>query len=248
MIKRISAILLAIVLAVSIAAITAYADDTKQLVFDGADLLTDSEEEALEAKLRTYSKNNGCDIVFASSEDIGTYSSAERYVEAYQEGLNYGEDGVLFLITLSDEDEDRRAIFATCGKCTKQLTLDEQNDALKQAKSALKDGDFAEAVNIVFDDVNNALPIRLAWYMLPLAILIGFAIAMMIMLIIRGKLKSVKMQRGAASYIRPDSMHVTAARDTYLYSTVSRTVRETNNRSSGGGGGGSSSAGASMKF
>jgi uncharacterized protein len=76
--------------------------------------------------------------------------------------------------------------------------------------------------------------------MLPLALLIGFAIAMIFLSIKKKQLTTVAMQRGAVNYVRPGSMNVTASRDTYLYSTVSRTARpkdsgSSSHTSSGGG-------------
>ena len=68
--------------------------------------------------------------------------------------------------------------------------------------------------------------------MIGFSILIGFAIAMLIMSAIRKKLKTVEKQHGAKNYVRDGSMNVLAARDTYLYSTVTRTRRE---KSSSGG-------------
>jgi uncharacterized protein len=58
----------------------------------------------------------------------------------------------------------------------------------------------------------------------------------------KGKLKSVKPEHGAKNYIRPGSMHLTASRDTYLYSNVTRTARQS---SSSGGSGRTSSGGGS---
>ncbi|MBQ7219263.1 MAG: TPM domain-containing protein, partial [Ruminococcus sp.] len=62
-------------------------------------------------------------------------------------------------------------------------------------------------------------------------------------------LKTVAMQRGAASYVRSGSMNVTQSRDTYLYSTVSRTRREkSSSGSSTHSTGGSSFGGSGGKF
>ena len=64
--------------------------------------------------------------------------------------------------------------------------------------------------------------------------------AMIIMMILCSQLKSVKMEKGAVNYVRPGSMNVTQSRDSYLYSTVSRTAKpkdsgSSTHTSSGGG-------------
>lgn len=47
--------------------------------------------------------------------------------------------------------------------------------------------------------------------------IIGVIIAVIVMLMHKSKLKSVRMQHAAANYIKPGSMKVTTAREIYLY-------------------------------
>lgn len=92
------------------------------------------------------------------------------------------------------------------------------------------------------------------------SILLGFAASFVIMKIISAPLKSVRMQKDAANYMK-GSARITDARDVFLYSNVTRTPINTQNnngnRHSGGGfsGGsihtsssGRSHGGASGKF
>ena len=68
---------------------------------------------------------------------------------------------------------------------------------------------------------------------------IGLAAGVIVVLILKGQLKSVKRQNQAASYIRDGSMHLTANSDLFLYRNISRTRRQTSSSSgsrSGGGG------------
>lgn len=246
--KRISAILIALILIAAVAVIPASAGVTDNpRVVDQADLLTADQEAALEAKLREYSEKNDCDIVILTVPDLrhGDFSfngTAEDYADMYYETHGYDEDGVLVLRVLDNGYGSPRIQFSCSGKCIKRLTDDEQNEIIDDIESDLKSSNYNAAFNTLADEISDKIPIRLKWYMLPLAILIGFALAMLIMFIIRGKLTTVAMQHGAASYVRPGSMHVTASRDTYLYSTVSKTAKES---SSSGGSGRSSSGGGS---
>ena len=50
--------------------------------------------------------------------------------------------------------------------------------------------------------------------------IIGVVIAVIVMLVLKGQLKSVKMQHAAANYIKQGSMKVTTAREIYLYKKV----------------------------
>ena len=124
----------------------------------------------------------------------------------------------------------------------KRLSDDEQNEIIDDVYYTLKGDDYYSALNTIPYEINDKLTPKLKGYMLPLAILIGFALSMLIMGSLKRKLKSVAMQRGAASYVRQGSMKLTSSRDTYLYSTVSRTRRES---SSGSGSGRTSSGGGS---
>jgi uncharacterized membrane protein YgcG len=87
---------------------------------------------------------------------------------------------------------------------------------------------------------------RYALFGLVMAVLglIGFVVGLIVVLILRGQLKSVRRQNLAGNYVRQNSMRLTHSSDLYLYSHVTRTRKETNRNSSGGSrGGGSRSIG-----
>ena len=249
MTKRLCALLTAVAILLSFTVITVSAGVTSQpRLTDNADLLTDAQEKEISDKLTAYSEKQKCDIVFLtepdlSGADFSFNGTAVDYADRYQETHGYDEDTVLVFITLQDETGKRKVQFSCSGKCKKRLTDDEQNEIIDHVFSSLSSSDYYTAINKMADEINDKLPIKLKWYMLPLAIIIGFVIAMLIMSAIRKKLKTVSMQRGAANYVRAGSMNVTASRDTYLYSTVTKTRREKNSSSSGrtSSGGGSHS-------
>ena len=70
---------------------------------------------------------------------------------------------------------------------------------------------------------------------LVISLVIGLVVALIATGVMKGKLKSVRSQAAANSYIRKGSMNVTESRDLFLYRTVSRTARPTESSSSGGG-------------
>lgn len=69
---------------------------------------------------------------------------------------------------------------------------------------------------------------------------IGFVIALIVVSVMKGKLKSVRPQNAAADYVRPGSMRLTESQDLFLYTHTTRTARPKDNDHSSGGGGGSS--------
>ena len=255
--KRILSILMIVTLIALCAVTTASAavSDGPRVV-DKADLLTAEEEAILTEKLNEYSTEQNCDIVFLTEpdmehEDYSFYSgNVADFTDRYYETHGYDTDGVLVLILMDDGAGGREIRFSCSGKCEKRLSDDEQNAIIDDIYFSLKGGDYYSVYNTMAYEINDKMTPKLKWYMLPLAIGIGFAIAMLIMAAMRGKLKTVAIQKGAANYVRPGSMQVRAARDTFLYANVSRVRRESS--SSGGSGrvssGGGHHSGVGRKF
>ena len=74
---------------------------------------------------------------------------------------------------------------------------------------------------------------------IPISLVIGMTISLLIMLVFRSKLKSVRRKPTAHDYQVPGSMQVTHQSDMYLYSHVTKTPRQTqqnNNHPRSGGG------------
>ena len=84
-----------------------------------------------------------------------------------------------------------------------------------------------------------------------LSLIVGLVLALIITGTMRSKLKTVRHQKTANSYVRNDSMKVTVAKDYFLYRTVTRVPKPKDNggRSGGGiSGGGGGHRGSSGKF
>lgn len=61
-----------------------------------------------------------------------------------------------------------------------------------------------------------------------IALVIGFIIALIVTLAMKGRLKSVRSRDNARDYIKKDSLNITVRRDTFLYSRVERTPKQRN--------------------
>ncbi len=96
------------------------------------------------------------------------------------------------------------------------------------------------------DTVYAALSIGERLHYLPLgtfalgSLVIGFVIALIAVSVMKGKLKSVRLQAAATDYVRPGSMNLTESQDLFLYTHTTRTARPRDNDHGGSGGGGSS--------
>ena len=204
MMKRITAILFALVLIFSVALLPASAAGEPASYSyrfdDNADLLTDAEEQALKETLYDVCSKCGCNIVFFTANDLNgaTFShtgTAQDYTQRYYEtccGVN--TDGVVCGLVLRDEDGDRQVLLYGSGKCVKRLSDSESKDIRDNAISKHNPDSkgYYEFLNSIALGVKSAVPPHLKWYMLPLALLIGFAIAMIIMSIFKKQLKSAK--------------------------------------------------------
>ena len=257
MTKRITAILFAFILIISTALLPVSAETSHISRFDdNADLLTDAEENQLRTTLAEVSDKCNCNVVFFTAPDLSDQSfshlnTAQDFTQRYYETIcGVNNDGVVVGLILSDEDGDRQILVFGTGKEERRLTNSESEDirdnAIKNHNPDSKG--YYDFLNAIALNVEEVVPPHLKWYMLPLAFLIGFGIAMIIMMLLKKQLKSVQMQRGAVNYVRPGSMNVTAARDSYLYSTVSRTARPKDSGGSSHSSGGGSYSGGGTKF
>lgn len=250
MTKRLFAILFALVMVLSVAILPVSAEGSYGVrMDDSADLLSFEEEAQLTEILNEVSTQNQCNLAFVTVNDLyGAdfyhYGTTQDYADMYYETyFGQNTDGIVVLLVLSDEYDRRTVYFSTSGECIDKLCDSEREEILDDMIDN-HNPDYGSYYDFLYAGalgLKQALPPHLSWYMLPIAFLIGFVIAMIIMLILRGRLKSVKMQRGAMSYVRTGSMNVTRSRDTYLYSTTSRTAKpkdsggSSSHTSSGGG-------------
>lgn len=248
--KKISVILFVIVLCLS-TALPVFATETDGFadeyyrVVDMADLLTDSEETALIEKLDEISLRQNMDVVVATTNDLEGYSVrdyADLLYEQCQFGYGDSNDGLMLLISMEDHDW----YISTCGFGITAFTDAGIEYIGKQIKSDLSDGNYAAAfmsyAGLCDDFITQARngdpydngnlprePLSLIW--IPIALVIGFVIAKIIVGNMKNKLKTVRAQSAANTYVKNGSMNITESRDLFLYHTVTRTEKPKNNSS-----------------
>lgn len=243
--KKITAMLLALVLCLG-TVIPAFAADTDGFsdkyyrVNDLAGLLSDSEEAALLATLDEISLRQKMDVTVATVEDLDGYSTAAEYADAVYEFCDYGygksRDGLLLLISM----EDRDWAISTCGFGITAFTDAGIAYISKQIKPDLSDGNYAAAFDTYaklcdrfitqaktgtpYDKGNLPRePLSMIW--IPLSVVIGVVLALVIVGVMKGKLKTVRSQAAATSYMKKDSLAVTDSSDLFLYHTVTRSEK-----------------------
>ena len=246
-----------------------FAGDKEDRVVDGADLLSDIEETELREKLEEIRVRQKMDIVIVTAKTLNG-ADPTAYADDFYDynGYGYGNnrDGLLLLISM--EKENRVWYISTTGYGITAFTDAGIQYIGNKLKEPLSDEDYAAAFNTfaeLCDDVITKArtgtpydssnmpkePMKRGWILV--AIIVGFILSFITVGNMKGKLKTVRFQPAANSYMKAGSMNITESRDMFLYNTVTRTAKpkandsdsegsSTHTSSSGsthGGGGGS---------
>ena len=252
--KRIIAILFAFVFCFCAAA-PAFASDSDGFadeyyrLNDLADILSDSEEEELLATLDEISVRQKMDVTIAIVDDLNGYGSATECADDIYDGLSYGygkdRDGILLLVSM----EERDWAISTCGYGITAFTDAGCDYIGEQMKDDLSNGNYFDAFNTYASlcdefitqaregspyDVGNLPREPLSFIWIPISIGIGVTLALIIVGVMKSKLKTVRFQTAANSYMKKDSLALTESSDLFLYHTVTRTAKPESSSSSGG--------------
>ena len=224
----------------------------KPRLVDEADLLTDSEETALLAKLDEISERQQFDVAVVTVNSLGG-KTPDAFADDYYDynGYGYGEnaDGALLLISMEDRDWH----ITTCGYGITAITDAGLGYMKDQFLPDLSDGDYSGAFTTFADlcdsfvtqaktekpyDTGNLPKGTVSPIMIVIDLVLGLVIGYAIASVRKSKLKSVRNKVEALDYTVPGSMMLTDSRDIFLNKTV--TTRTIHHESSSSGGGSSS--------
>ena len=241
--KRCLILILAIILlAVSVSA-------GGNLINDGEKLLTASEIAQLESLYASYSDFTPILVTTDSFDGQG----AERYAGNFYDSNGYPCDGILLLVSLSEGEW----YILTNGACYDKISDQEAQSLGEQIVSGIRKGDYYTAF--------SAFPVLASLQMqggnayhgadakdaaqksygktIAICMAVGLLIGGIAVGIMSYRMKSVRSQNSASDYARSGSMRLTAQRDIFLYSHVTRTPRPKQNSSGRSGGGSRGGAG-----
>lgn len=225
-------------LSLSVCVSAAGENDPENLLIDEADLLDPAQERSLEALLAEISHTYQVQI------SVYTYPAVEE-IELFawdvywstSRGYGDDEDGVLLMISM----DPRNYAMITHGLADYAIYdgLAEDMEAQLVADLQAEDyygafSNFAQSCGNAFLDYQTVDIFEIGFYLV-VSLAIGLAVGLIVVLILKGQLKSVRMQRQANAYMKPGSMRLTAHSDLFLYRNVVRTKKPTNNSSGGGG-------------
>lgn len=232
-------------------------------ITDTVGLLTSDEDLTLEARAEEISAQYGVGIYLLILEDYSEYYD-DPYETAYelyhQNTLGMGEDrdGVILLMSMSDR---KYATFFYGPKAEYAFDAYGQELMEEEFLDDFRDDDWydgfedylevcdeylarAEAGDPVRGDYSSAGGSSVSGIGTTILICLGISavIAMIVCLILRGKMKSVRKGTHADAYVT-GSLNLTASRDQYTHTTETRTKIEHESSDSGGGGSSACSGG-----
>lgn len=213
---------------------------------DLADILSESEEQALLAKLDEISVRQKMDVTVVTVDNLDGYDDVTKCADDVYEDCNYGygsnKDGLLLLISMEDHDWT----ISTCGYGITAFTDSGIEYIGKKMKTDLSDGNYAAAfdtyANLCDEFITQARngkpydtgnlprePLGIMW--IPISIATGVVLALLIVGGMKGKLKTVHSQVAANNYMKKDSLTVSESSDRFLYRTVTRSEKKKDNDS-----------------
>jgi len=205
-----------------------------QRIVDNAGLLGAPEKADLEKLLAEIASNYNFYLVIVTEMTIGN-TSPEIYADNFFDNGGYGADGCLFLRVTSTRDY----WFSTSGRGSKILNNTAGGKLDSDVGNFLGSNDFIGACSAFLTaweeflelDANgrsynffhhwNALLVLIGWV---IAALIGFGV----LHVWKTQMNTAIPQKQADLYVIPGSIAYTVQKESFLYSNVTKTRRQTN--------------------
>ena len=249
-----------------------FADGDMEYAVDSAEVLTTDELETLKSKLAQISDENNIDVGVVTVEYLDGKTAQEFANNLFEQnkfGKGENRDGILLLVAT----EDREWAMSTHGSAKEAFNEEGLDYLSEEFLPYLSDDDFYSAFENFADNVQELGTMYIAgdpygeeeyvddenypvdeniveeekginnevW--IPLSIVMGCAISLIIMMMYKSQLKSVKSESRADDYLI--DMKLVKSQDIFLYRTVTRTMRPKNTDTGGSSSGGGSSYGGS---
>ena len=196
-----------------------------------AEFFSNAELEELNARAAAFREKEGVAPYFVLADDTMGMTTGDYSEWYYLEHDFIPVDAIVMIANIKTWETQ---VYADGGICLDTLVVDDLN-AMKAAYDS--SDTYAGGVRAYLSVVEKCMGFD-AVHALVIAVIAGAVVALVVVLILRAQLKTVRAQRGAADYTRPGSMQVTSSYERFLYRTVNRTPRPKDNDSGSGGGGG----------
>ena len=220
---------------------------TQTRIIDNAGLLSADEKNNLTVLIDSISAKYNFDLVIVTEKNIGD-SSASAYADNFFDNKGYGQgqdkSGCLFLHVIGS----REYWFSTSGRGIKIFNDTAANkleaDAIKYLRNSDNYGAYKSfLVNwnkfLVLDAKGKRYNFIHQWnvVLMVIAWIVAFAIGIIVIMAWKKGMNAVFAQTQADAYAVPGSLKFKVKKDTFLFSRVTKTERQTENNLSSGGSG-----------
>ena len=260
MFRKITTILLSLLI---ISCLMIYASAETSWVADDAGLLKSDEIDSLEKQSASLAEQYGIHAVIHTVDSLEGFS-AQNYADYFYDNAGYVDDGVIFLLAM----EEREWYISTCGSMIYTLTDYSIQQLGEGILPYLSSGhwyegfrSYLESLPLYLDAYESGTPVdgyadysgdyyhgkqeEVVYYNQEnrpnflISLLIGLAAGGITILIMRSAMNTKRAQRGASVYLKDGSWNLYTHHDLYLYSNVTKTLRQQNTSSASRGGGSS---------
>lgn len=210
------------------------------LVNDGEGLLTGDERAELEQYYAQCADTYGFTPIVVTTDSFGG-RSAEAYAGDFYDSHGYSQDGILYLVSLTEGEW----YILTNGACYSRIPDGVSQNMGDTLVDYLRDGDYYDAFAAFPELAEQAFragadqPVsgkKNYGKTIAISMAVGLLIGGIAAGIMAAKMKTVAMKRDAADYVRAGSMRLHRSRDIFLYSHVTRTAKPKSSSSGGSGG------------
>ncbi len=221
---------------------------------DDARLLDSEESQKLRSQLDEVSERQQCDVVVVtvnSLEGMSAGSFADDYYDYHGYGMGEDDDGILFLISMSE----RKWAISTYGSGITAFTDAGQEYMMKKIRPDLSDGDYYNAfityAKLADDFLTQAadgeaydeghMPVTASdiGFCVIVGLIGGFLLALLRVYVMKMQMRTVYSQCAAANYLEEDSIRFQERSDRLVRKTVNKIYIEPEKSHGGGSGGGS---------
>jgi len=214
----------------------------QERIVDNAGILSASQKEDLQRLTGSIFQTYKFDLVIVTERDIGR-TSPMVYADDYYDYNGYGPDGCLFLQVTGSRDY----WISTSGAGMEILNDYAFGKLERDIVKFLSAGNNYDAYLAFIQDWELFLSLDrnyrsynffYEWNYVLVAVswVVAFLIGLIVVQVWKKGMNTALPQRAAAGYIVPGSLVFRVRKDDFLYSTVTRTQRQTESGSSGGGG------------
>lgn len=228
--------LFTVILLVFVSAIPAFATSSNgmPLIGDSSYLLDDSELQILSDEIEKVSEEANMDITIITLDSLygDTTEEAAKY---WHDEMGYSQDSLMLLVSMEYNDVIVKSFGENGGDVFSESAV---QDILDEVTPYLSMGDYYGAfdhyIDLASEYVYDANHFDFFMNIL-ISLGVGLVVALIVVLIMKAQLKTVRFQSAAANYLKGDSLQVTEAYDHFLYRHVTRVAKPKVNSSSDGG-------------